>query len=231
MDSLIIWWVKRCALVLVLIVSVSVGGQFSAKSYAESNSEFHAEGLDATISQRITAAAQQVETLHSDFVQEKYLSMFEEKLTSGGQFFYRQPDKLRWELLTPIASGFVLNGASGRRWHQSVPDSEVFQLAQDPAMSLIAQQLFAWAKADIAWLQQHYQISVEQQDPIQLRLQPLAADAGFLSFLLITFSAADSYVTRVEIHEKDGDYTRINFNNTIVNSQIDDNLFADRFHE
>ncbi|MEA3466089.1 MAG: outer membrane lipoprotein carrier protein LolA [Thermodesulfobacteriota bacterium] len=186
------------------------------------------DGLSDELVRRISSAAQHVETLSSDFTQEKYLSMFEEKLVSTGQFYYQRPDRLRWELLEPIGSGFVLNGDGGRRWHQRIPDSEPFKLDQDRAMALIAEQLFAWAKADLGWLQQNYQMTAVQQQPIQLRLIPRAADAGFLSYLLITFSASDRYVSAVEIHESDGDYTRINFSNTQVNSEIAERLFTER---
>lgn len=187
--------------------------------------------LSQEVERQITSAANTVETLHSDFVQEKYLSMFEEKLTSTGQFYYQRPDLLRWELLTPIASGFVIKGDGGRRWHQSITGSEPFKLEHDKAMGLIAQQLFAWAKADLEWLHSNYTITMVPQvagQPIQLRLVPPAASAGFLSYLLITFAADASYVDTVEIHETDGDYTIINFNNTVVNSRIESKIFTYR---
>jgi len=187
--------------------------------------------LPAAIEQQITAAAHDVKTLHSEFAQEKYLSIFEEKLLSSGQFYYQRPDKLRWELLEPVVSGFVLNGDSGKRWHQSIAGSEPFKLKQDRAMSLIAEQLFAWAKADLDWLHKHYEIGVTQQQPIQLCLLPLAENNGFLDHLLITFSPDASYVASVEIHESDGDYTRINFKKTVVNGCIDSDIFADRLSD
>ncbi|OQY25549.1 MAG: hypothetical protein B6I37_00725 [Desulfobacteraceae bacterium 4572_35.2] len=184
--------------------------------------------LSAEVTQRLAVAAQQVETLHSDFVQEKYLSIFEEKLISTGQFYYQKPDQLRWELLEPVGSGFVITGDSGQRWHERIDGSESFKLDQDPAMALIAEQLFAWAKADLAWIKQNYTISVVSEQPIQLKLVPLEAAAQFLSHLMITFNDSDRYVVAVEIHESDGDSTRINFNNSVVNSEINDAIFSDR---
>lgn len=185
--------------------------------------------LSAEVRQRLNAAAQQVQTLRSDFIQEKYLSMFEERLTSTGQFYYQKPNQLRWELIEPVGSGFVINGDSGQRWHQRIEGSESFKLDQDPAMSLIAQQLFAWAKADLEWLEQNYHISIINEKPIQLKLIPLDAAAQFLSHLVITFNDSDRYVVAVEIHEKDGDSTRINFSNSVVNSEIASTIFTDRY--
>ncbi len=220
----------------LLAVTVAVGLPGSAwavvvDGLVDGDQQYQA--LSQEVEQQITRAAQEVETLHSDFVQEKYLSMFEEKLASTGQFYYQRPDLLRWELLTPIASGFVIKGDGGRRWHQNIAGSEVFKLDQDKAMALIAQQLFAWAKADLVWLHSHYAITMvprSAQQPIQLRLIPPAASAGFLSYLMITFAADASYVDTVEIHENDGDYTIINFNNTVVNARIESSIFVDRLN-
>lgn len=185
--------------------------------------------LDTALAERISRAAAEVETLHSRFVQEKFLSMFAETLRSSGEFFYQRPDQLRWELLEPIGSGFVLNGATGKRWHGRIAGSESFVLQQDPAMRLIAEQLFAWARADLAWLQQQYQIVLLQEQPIRLQLTPPAEqNGGFLAYLLITFAESDHYVAAVEIHELDGDYTRINFTDVKVNSRFSENIFIDR---
>ena len=184
--------------------------------------------LSSEVTQRLNTAAQQVQTLHSDFVQEKYLSMFEETLNSTGKFYYQKPDRLRWELIEPVGSGFVIKGDEGQRWHQRIEGSESFKLDQDPAMSLIAEQLFAWAKADLDWIEKNYQLSMVGEQPIQLMLVPRESAAQFLSHLMITFDQLDRYVVAVEIHETDGDMTRINFNNSIVNSEISSTVFTDR---
>lgn len=184
--------------------------------------------LSSEVSQRLNVAAQQVQTLQSDFVQEKFLSMFDETLNSTGKFYYQKPDQLRWELLEPVGSGFVIKGDKGQRWHERIEGSESFKLDQDPAMALIAEQLFAWAKADLKWIEKNYQLSVLSEQPIQLQLVPLENAAHFLSHLVITFDEKDRYVVAVEIHESDGDMTRINFNNSVVNSEIDNTVFTDR---
>ena len=93
-------------------------------------------------------------------------------------------------------------------------------------MKLVSDQLFAWARADFSWLEQEYRISVLSEAPVALRLEPRsAAVAGFLHYLLINFSADGRYVRSVELHELDGDYTRINFVNTAVNKPLPADLF------
>ena len=167
-----------------------------------------------------------VTTLSSDFVQEKHLSMFKTVMSSKGRFYFGKPDRLRWELTAPVASGFVLKGEKGRRWHQRTGRSENFQISQEPVMKLVSDQLFAWARADFTWLKREYRITVLDEAPAALRLEPRSgATAGFLNHLLISFSADGRYVKSVEVHEKDGDFTRIKFLNTQVNKPLQAELF------
>lgn len=171
-------------------------------------------------------SAGSVKTLSSDFVQEKHLSMFKNVMTSKGRFYFAKPDQLRWELTAPVCSGFVLKGDKGRRWHERTGRTESFQISQEPVMKLVSEQLFAWARSDFAWLKKEYRITVLQESPVSLRLEPRsAATAGFLHHLQIGFSADGRYVRSVELHEKDGDFTRIRFVNTSVNRQLPADIF------
>ena len=167
-----------------------------------------------------------VKTLSSDFIQEKHLSMFKTVLISKGRFNFQKPDLLRWELTAPVVSGFVLKGDKGRRWHERTGHTESFLISQEPVMKLVSEQLFAWARADFSWLNKQYRITVLEESPVALRLEPrLAVTAGFLHHLLITFSTDGRYVRSVELHEKDGDFTRIRFVNTAVNKPLPLDLF------
>jgi outer membrane lipoprotein-sorting protein len=167
-----------------------------------------------------------VKTLSSDFVQEKHLSMFKTVMSSKGRFYFSKPDLLRWELTAPVASGFVLKGDHGRRWHERTGRTESFQISQEPIMKLVSEQLFAWARADFTWLKKEYRITVLDESPVALRLEPRSAvTAGFLHHLLINFSADGRYVKSVELHEKDGDFTRIRFVNAAVNKPLAADLF------
>ena len=180
----------------------------------------------AAIFASLERTAGAAKTLASDFVQEKHLSMFKSVLISKGRFYFSKPDLLRWELTSPVASGFVLKGDKGRRWHERTGRTENFQISQEPVMKLVSEQLFAWAKADFQWLNKEYRITVLAESPVALRLEPRsAATAGFLHHLLINFSADGRYVRSVELHEKDGDYTRIRFVNAVVNKPLKADLF------
>lgn len=174
---------------------------------------------------RLAEAAAGIETLASDFVQEKYLAVFQEALRSGGRFYYQKPDRLRWELRTPVVTGFALDGNSGRRWRGDEANSESFDIRQDPVMKVVAEQLLAWARPDFSWLQAHYRLILVATAPVELRLEPRFETAGMIDYLQIVFAADGSHVAQVEIHDRDGDYTRLRFSATKVNLPLDRKLF------
>lgn len=171
--------------------------------------------------QRLAAG---VTSVQSDFVQEKHLVIFKEVLVSKGRFFYRRPDQLRWELTEPMAAGFVLNSGRGRRWNARTGQPQPFELDREPAMKLIAEQLFAWTTADFNRMRRGYRLTVVQTAPVVLRLEPLS-NGGFLDHLQVAFSADRRTLTSVELHERGGDFTRIRFDNTVLNAALNDRLF------
>jgi outer membrane lipoprotein-sorting protein len=178
-----------------------------------------------TVLARLRELAAGVETLSSDFRQEKYLAIFRDVLPASGRFYYRRPDCLRWEMTAPIATGFVLCGDRGWRWRDRESRVEDFEIAREPVMKIVADQLLAWTRVDIDRLQREYDIRVENPAPVTLRLTPRGAAADFLDHLLVRFAPSGEHVQQVEVHEKGGDYTRITFYNTRVNVPLADGLF------
>lgn len=185
---------------------------------------------DDRILERLQHLSSGIETLSSDFIQEKYLAVFKDVMRSSGRFYFRKPDALRWELTKPVATGFILKGNEGRRWHEktgrSAKNSESFDINREPAMKIVAQQLLAWTRADFDRLRKEYRIAVISEKPVVLRLEPLFETGGFLDHLRISFVEDGRHVKSVELHEKDGDYTRIRFENTLINQPLADGLFG-----
>ena len=170
--------------------------------------------------------AAEVETLASDFRQEKYLAVFRDMLPGEGRFYYRRPDRMRWELTQPIATGFVLAGDRGRRWKDKEDKAEAFEIGREPVMKIVAEQLLAWTRADFPRLRSQYEISLVKASPAELRLVPKKGMGdGFLDHLLIFFAASGRHVRQVEVHEQGGDYTRITFFHTRINEALSDDLF------
>ncbi|PLX82979.1 MAG: outer membrane lipoprotein carrier protein LolA [Desulfuromonas sp.] len=184
-----------------------------------------APGLERVLA-GLEQAAAGVETLAADFVQEKRLEIFAEVLTSRGRFYFQRPDRLRWEVTEPVASGFALEGGKGRRWHERAGDAEEFAVSREPGMRLVAEQLLAWARVDLAWLAERYRIALLAEAPVTLELTPLATGArDYVDHLRIVFAADRRHVQSVEFFAGDGDVTRIRFVEAVVNGPLPAGLF------
>ena len=175
---------------------------------------------------RLEEAAAGVRTVQSDFVQEKHLSVFREVITSKGRFAFEKPDRLRWEILEPVRTGFVITAKEGRRWNERTGRTESFDLDRDPTMRAVIGQILAWARADFTALRREYRIRVLAEEPADLRLEPMDPKADpFLDYLRISFVADGRHVKVVEVHERGGDWTRIVFARTVLNEPLPPGTF------
>lgn len=197
----------------IAVLSVLLLGLFFATSAA-------AAPLDDVLAQ-LSRDAESVESLYSPFVQQKHLAIFAETLESQGIFAYQSPDHLRWELLAPVGSGFVIRGKTGERWNSLSGEHDHFNIDSDPIMGLVSRQLLAWAGFDLAWLQQHYRIELLSEQPIQLKLTPLdAGEAAFISDLIISFDEQHQRLQSLTLNEQEGDWTRLLFSALQQNSEL-----------
>ena len=173
---------------------------------------------------RLARDAARVETLQAGIVQEKRLEMFQDTVISRGRFAYRRPDRLRWELTEPVATGFVIAGSSGRRWHGLTGKTEPFDLERDPMMKVVAGQLLGWAHADFDAMRRDYRIVVASEAPVTLQLEPLATNA-FVARVIMVFAQSGNHVESVTVEERGGDRTVMRFTDVEVNLPLPDELF------
>jgi len=167
---------------------------------------------------RISSESKNLQTISSDFTQERHLAVLKDPLLSSGRFGYKKPDSLYWEITKPVPSGFAIIGGKAIRWMNNQRHSQSFDLEKEPVINMIVEQIFAWTRADFPWLEKRYTITVSDETPNELRLVPLSSqEKKHISHLMVRFSKNWSQLDSVEIHEKGGDFTRIIFVNTIVN--------------
>ena len=215
---------KTYATLLVTVCVCLLGCRAVAASTQEGNPS--ASVTLEQVQEELRVAAQEVETLQSDIVQEKHLQMFSETLESRGKFIFARPDKLRWEILEPVASGFVLRGDAGTRWNALSEEREDFSIDSDPVMGVVAQQLLAWARVDMEWLKTRYTMEVVEAEPVTLRLVPRdAAEAEMIESLTIVFAPQRSHVAEVVMREQGGDWTRMRFTHVEVNAELPAHAF------
>jgi len=174
----------------------------------------------------ITRQAHTIETIVSDFEQERRLGLLDSVASSRGRFFFKKNDRMRWEFTEPNVSGFAVNGDRGKRWDAATNREERFGLRQMPFIKVFTDQVFAWARADFEGLQRAYRVEVVGEHPADLKLVPLLAQMKeHVNHMRIVFTEDSRHVALIEITESDGDFTRIRFFNTQTNQALPDDLF------
>ncbi len=211
------------ALAALLCIAVLFGAALDAQAERQ-----EAQDEKSLVFKAIAVTASTIETVSSDFTQEKFSSMLKNPLVSGGRFAYEKPDRLYWEIVTPCCSGFTVKGARAKRWSgESRAGAKSFDLDRESVMKTIVEQVFAWVRADFSWLNKRYKITVKPGVPATLKLLPLLSqEKKHISYMNIIFSEDWEYVASVEIHERGGDYTRISFTDVVVNESLPTDLFA-----
>ncbi|MBA4419400.1 MAG: hypothetical protein C0392_16070 [Syntrophus sp. (in: bacteria)] len=193
---------------------------------AETMTVQESQDMKPRVFARITETASALNTITSDFTQERYTSMLKDPLVSRGRFVYEKPDRLYWELIKPSPSGFVVNGGKARRWGSNPSEAETFRIDKEPIIKAIVEQVFAWARADFPWLEKRYVVTVAEGPKTILKLVPRSPqEKKYITHLYIAFSGNWEYVNSVEIHEKSGDYTRIVFLDALLNKPLPKNVF------
>lgn len=184
------------------------------------------EALKTEVFSRIRKAASNVQTLSGKFTQEKRLEMLENAAVSYGKFFYIGPDSMRWEVYEPVSTGFSVKGDRGKRWRGESGTMQSFDIRKEPVIRIISDQVFAWAGADFTRLEAGYEITVQESDPVVLKLVPLStAEKKYLDFIRLIFSVTEEYVSGIEIHEAGGDCTLINFHDVKLNEPLPEDIF------
>jgi outer membrane lipoprotein-sorting protein len=209
-------------LILIAIILLLSSAAFSQEPPKESVSP----DKKAAILSRIREASTSIQTLAGEFTQERHLDILNKASVSRGKFYYKGPDSLRWEIYQPVTQGFVLNGDKGRRWQGKSGAPKSFDLKKEPVIRIISDQVFAWARADFNKLEAGYDIVVEGESPIVLKLTPVSnGEKKYLDSIRLIFSSTENYVSAIEIHEPGGDYTLIKFFDMKINNPLQEDLF------
>ncbi len=183
------------------------------------------KGKEAIFS-AIEKTVAEIQTISSEFRQERRLSMLKEPAISKGRFAYEKPDKLRWEFTEPEPSGFIVNGNTGKQWKGKETNGQTVDVKKNPVMRLIFEQIMAWTKADFTSIEERYVVTVGREKPVALNLVPRSSkERKYVDRITVSFDKETGYVNAVAIIEKGGDSTNIRFLNMTVNSPLEKDLF------
>lgn len=169
-------------------------------------------------------AAQKTNSIKSDFVQEKVLSMLSEKIISKGRFWFKKDNRVRMEYYHPYQYLMILNKdkvyvKDGQKENKiSTRSNKMFQ--QINKIMVDCMQGTALNNTDFKTrVFENKNSSLVELVPVTKGLKEL------FKAITVTIDNKDFSVSVIEMQELSGDNTIIRFLNKNLNADIQDMLF------
>jgi outer membrane lipoprotein-sorting protein len=180
---------------------------------------------NASFKQQFSAAARKLNTIQSDFVQEKNLAMLSEKISSSGKFWFKKENLVRMEYTSPFKYLMIINKNNvfikddQKENKISARSNKMFQQINRIIVDCV--QGTALDNKDFAVK------TLEGRDGFLIYLSPLAKTMKDLfNNINVVVDKKDYSILRMEMVEAGGDNTIIRFTNKQLNIPVADALFA-----
>ncbi len=173
---------------------------------------------------KIIEKAKNTKSIHSDFSQEKHLTMFEDVMLSKGSFLFKEPNKVRWEYIEPVSYIIVLDGRKVK-----IKDEDkvkTYDMDSNPIFKEINRLLVHSLNGEILSSTDFRIEYYESEHRYMARLFPNNEEMKqMIDNIEIYFAKIDFGVVGLRINEYSHDYTIIKFQNRILNEDIKDSSF------
>ncbi|MDR1880781.1 MAG: outer membrane lipoprotein carrier protein LolA [Tannerellaceae bacterium] len=181
----------------------------------------------AAFQERLKREAAATTSIESDFVQEKYLDVFDGKILSKGRFYYRQPDRIRMEYTEPAPYLIVMNGEKLKVVSEG--KSTILDLHANRMMQEMRELLAACMTGDLNRLSGAYQWEYGETPSLYvITIRPLSKSVqAYIHEMVVSLAREDLSVQRLRLSETAKDYTEYRFTNRKNNTlDREDDTFA-----
>jgi outer membrane lipoprotein-sorting protein len=174
---------------------------------------------------KVEQMSKTVNTIESDFTQEKNLSMLSEKIMSKGHFVFKKENLLRWEYQTPYKYLIVIN--KDKIWIKDdkktnkydMNSNKVFKEINDIMIACVQGNIFKSGKFKVAYF--------ENDKYYKLELSPLQKNMKeSLKKINMYFDKNVTSVSKLDMIEPNDDYTTLEFTTKKLNGPVADNIFT-----
>jgi len=174
---------------------------------------------------QFAVTAKKIETIKSDFTQEKNLSMLSEKIVSKGKFWFKKDNLLRMEYTKPFDYLMILNKDNiyvkdGKNETKvSTRSNKIFQQINKITVDCVQGTVLSNPDFKTRILENKNNYLVELS-PVSKGLKE------FFKTIKVYIDRKDYAVNTIEMDENSGDDTTLHFTNRELNTTIPDALFT-----
>jgi outer membrane lipoprotein-sorting protein len=162
-------------------------------------------------------------TIQTDFIQEKNLALFNQKIILKGRIFIQKPGLLSWRVMSPMRYSMVMKGSTISQWDEDTKQVQQVSLANNPSFQVVIVQMQNWFCGTFKSMLDDYKITLTTEHPIFLEFVPLenSVSRNFIKRVTVLFQNDERYIKEVHIEEENGDSTSLSFVNTQLNLPIE----------
>lgn len=173
----------------------------------------------------IEEASAAIESIECSFVQTNVMKILDDEMVSTGKMYCRQPGRLRWEYVSPYSSIFMVNcdkvflENDGKVDSVDVRKNRIYREMSDFMLGSVSGKYLSDEKA--------FNVSVTAEDrEWAVTLVPIRKSlAQMWEKIVLYFDPEKNALSGIEMYERSGDMTILDFKDIKLNGNIDPGLF------
>lgn len=169
--------------------------------------------------------SQKTETVESDFVQTKNMSVLKDKLVSKGKFYFKKNNKVRIEYTSPYQYLMIINGSQMKVQDEKKTSS--YNAHSNKILQSVNNIMLDCMQGNVYNNKDFEVTAMENAENILLNLTPLTATMKKMFKNIEVYLDKNNYtVLKLNLIENGGDNTLMTFSKAILNKSLSDVLFS-----
>jgi len=166
---------------------------------------------------RIREVREKMNDFTADLVQEKRISLFKEKVISRGRVRFKKPDKFFIEFFPPESSQMVFDGKTVLLYFKEEKMAERYHIKGNP----LTEKYLIVLKDPFQEKLAQWRIVEEKEFSLAIEILPKLKDPLFVKTKM-WISKRDWIMTGMEMVERNGDTTTLQYSNIRINTGLSD---------
>ncbi len=208
--------------IFIVPVSHTRGAELKAETTAASEERKQSSDMRDLLIQMENQGSD-FNSLKTDFIQEKNLVVFRNKIIIKGRIYLQKPRTVAWHVDEPLKYSVLITDRLIRQWDEDTDQVQEIPLSKNPMFRVVIDQLTAWFSGRYVQLLDDYTVSAKKTHPLEIEFIPRESGnmKKIIKAITVTFREDRKYLQKVQFDEVSGDSTTITFKNTIFNAPID----------
>jgi len=165
-----------------------------------------------------------VHTVKMTITQRRVLKQFMDELKATGVFYFKLPDKLRWETSTPYKSIIIYNDKKVGKFNFEDGKWRKLEFGAADFVSEIMSNIIGWSRGQFEDTEEIYGMQVFKGYKVILTPKDKGI-AKILNTITLDIDETTFHVRKVTMQEAKGDFVEISFSAAVENQPLPDQLF------